>query len=230
MDVKQIRLKIYLLEDISANRIQEEVTAFIDRGFLKDVRLKELHEINTFKNYCYDMPYPIEQDLVYKKGKIYTITIRTIDNNLADYFNEVCVNNYTKSIKGLVSEIRVLPKKHLRTVYTITPLIIKTEQGYWRTSMNISEFEQRLKNNLLKKWNCLHEQKLDDDFELYTLIELTNEKPISMEYKNIKLLGDKVRLHIADNKVAQNLAYMALGTGLGEMNSRGAGFLNYRWL
>ena len=62
------------------------------------------------------------------------------------------------------------------------------------------------------------------------MLEFLNQGPIVMEYKNVKLLGDKVRLQIADNDSAQKLAYMSLGTGLLEMNSRGAGFVNYRWL
>ena len=51
-----------------------------------------------------------------------------------------------------------------------------------------------------------------------------------MQYKNVRLLGDKIRLSILDDKLSQTLAYFALGVGIGEMNSRGAGFLNYRWL
>ena len=48
--------------------------------------------------------------------------------------------------------------------------------------------------------------------------------------KNIKLLGDKVRLAVLDDEKSQEMAYLSLGVGLGEMNSRGAGFVNYRWL
>ena len=51
-----------------------------------------------------------------------------------------------------------------------------------------------------------------------------------MKFKDITFLGDKIRLSISDNKTAQELAYMALGTGIGEINSRGAGFLGWRWL
>ena len=56
------------------------------------------------------------------------MTIRTADLELAKYFKLVCVDNHTKEIKGLVAEIRVLPKKLLETVYTLTPMIIKTEK------------------------------------------------------------------------------------------------------
>ena len=78
--------------------------------------------------------------------------------------------------------------------------------------------------------NLFNHDNITDDFELYTTLEFMNRLPVSVTYKNVKLLGDKIRLSIADNETAQNLAYMSLGTGLGEMNSRGAGFINYRWL
>lgn len=96
--------------------------------------------------------------------------------------------------------------------------------------MSLAEYEKRLKNNLVKKWNCFENDKIKEDFQLYTLLEFLNDKPIGMEYKNICLLGDKLRLQVSDNVAAQNLAYMSLGTGILEMNSRGYGFVNYRWL
>lgn len=230
MRVYQIRMQIFLLEDIAINKIQEKITAFIDSGFKTDEKWLNFHEQNSYKNYCYDQLYPIEKDRVYKKGKIYTLNIRTADLELAKYFKLVCVDNHTKEIKGLVAEIRVLPKKLLETVYTLTPMIIKTEKGYWKEAISFAEFEQRLKVNLIKKWNAYHQEKIDEDFDLYTVIELKNKKPIAMEYKSIKLLGDKVQIQVADNKRAQDLWYFALGVGLGEMNARGCGFLNYRWL
>ena len=114
MKIYQIRLKLFLLEDIAANKIQEKITAFIDSGFKTDEKWLNFHEQNSYKNYCYDQLYPIEKDRVYKKGKIYTLTIRTADLELAKYFKLVCVDNHTKEIKGLVAEIRVLPKKNVR--------------------------------------------------------------------------------------------------------------------
>lgn len=230
MNVKQIRLNIYMLQDVSTNNMQKSITSFIDRGFLHSEKLSTLHEKNTFKLYCYDLPYPIEKDKLYKQGKIYTLTIRTVDNTLARYFSEICVNNYTQEIKGLTVDIRILPKKHIDRIYTVTPLIIKSEQGYWRSCMSVNDFEQRLKVNLIKKWNSFNAEKIDEDFDLYTGIEFINKTPISMAYKTVKLLGDKIRLNVSDNATAQKLIYMALGTGIGEMNSRGAGFINYRWL
>lgn len=230
MQVYQIRIKLYMLTDVALNRIQTNLTAFIDKGFLENKELLQMHEENRFKNYCYDLPYPVEKDKIYKKGKIYTVTVRTIDPKLAKYFQEVCVNSYTDEVKGLTSEIRIIPKKVIDSLYTLTPVILKDDKGYWRKHMQLAEFENQLKVNLIKKWNAFTGEKLSEDFSLYTLLEFLNETPVPMEYKSIKLLGDKIRLQIADNETAQKLAYMALGTGLLSMNSRGAGYVNYRWL
>ena len=35
MEVYQIRMKVYLLEDIPVNSVQTRITDFIDRAFLK---------------------------------------------------------------------------------------------------------------------------------------------------------------------------------------------------
>lgn len=230
MQVIQVRIKLYLLQDIPANQMQTKLTSFIDKGFATTESLMDMHKENRYKNYCYDMPFPIEKDKLYKKGKIYTVTVRTADSVLADYFYRECVNVFTEDIKGLTAEIRIIPKKTIETIYSLTPVILKDEMGYWKTHMGIEAFESRLKINLIKKWNQLENDKIDENFQLYTLLEFSNKEPIVMEYKNVRLLGDKLRLKIADNAAAQGLAYMALGTGIAEMNSRGAGFVNYRWL
>lgn len=230
MKVYEIRLKLYMLQNIEAKQIQTKVTAFLDQGFALRPELLELHESNQYKNYCFDNPYPLETDKLYKKGKIYTLTVRTIDPELAKYFSEVCPNEYTGEMKGLTADIRILPRKIIQTLYTLTPVIVKGDGGYWRGYMNLQEYENRLKVNLIKKWNAFHNEKIDEDFPLYTLLEFLNETPIPMEYKNVRLLGDKIRLQIAEDEASQKIAYMALGTGLLEMNARGAGYVNYRWL
>ena len=62
------------------------------------------------------------------------------------------------------------------------------------------------------------------------MIKFENIKPISTKYKNISLLGDKMTLYIAENEMAQEMAYFILGTGLLEMGSRGFGYCNYKWI
>lgn len=231
MHVFQIRMKLYVLNDISTEAVQEKLTRFIDTGFAVSRELLQMHEENRYKYYSHDLLYPIERDRIYRKGHIYTVTVRTLDPKLAEYFCQVCANHYTEDFKGLTAQICVLPKKRIEYLYTLTPAILKDDQkGYWRTHMNLEGFEQRLKINLIKKWNYFTGEQIEEDFPLYTLLEFLNQKPIGVKYKNIKLLGDKLRLQIADDETSQKIAYMALGTGVLENNSRGCGYVNYRWL
>ena len=87
------------------------MTALIDKGICFDKEYRQVHESNQYKNYCYDLPFPIEQDRLYKKGKIYTVTIRTIDSRLAKYFYEVCVNQFTEEIKALHQKYEFYPER-----------------------------------------------------------------------------------------------------------------------
>lgn len=230
MVVYQIRLKLFVLVDIPFEQIQEKLNLFIDTGFSSSQELLQMHKENRYKYYCFDLPFKLGQSKIYKQGHIYTVTIRTIELRLANYFYQVCVNHYTKEFKGLTAEIRIFPQKRIESLYTLTPAILKSDQGYWKKHMNLEKFEERLKVNLVKKWNYFTGERINENFQLYTSLEFLNHKPISVNYKNIKLLGDKIKLQISDNETAQKIAYMVLGTGLLENNSRGSGFVNYRWL
>ncbi|MFR1889198.1 MAG: CRISPR-associated endoribonuclease Cas6 [Anaerostipes caccae] len=95
---------------------------------------------------------------------------------------------------------------------------------------SLQEYEKRLTVNLVKKYNAFCDTKINEDFEFIRMIEVKNRTPITVSYKKIKLLGDKIALKVADNELSQELSYMTLGTGLGEINARGAGFVNYRWM
>ncbi|WP_444311118.1 CRISPR-associated endoribonuclease Cas6, partial [Megamonas funiformis] len=153
MKVYQIRIKLYLLKDIMAQDVQIMLTRFIDKSLFAKENLGKLHNTNTYKNYCYDLLSPLEKDKIYKKGKIYTLTIRTIDEDMAEFFYEVCPNINTREFKGLTAEKRVLPRKIIEFIYTLTPMIIKAENGYWKNCMSQEEFEQRFIINLTKKIN-----------------------------------------------------------------------------
>lgn len=227
--VFEIKIKVYLLKDIPLSEILTKEAEYMDSALAQSEKWLEYHEINRFKNYCFGGMYQIEKDGVYKKDNIYTITVRTVDAELAQYFSKTLRNHYTDFIKGLTVENRVLPKKVIGEIYSLTSVIQKTG-GYWKNQMSLEEFERRLFENAVKKYNQYTGKKIDEDFQLYTNITFLNRKPIANEYKGIRLLGDKMNLKIADNAQAQELAYFLLGTGLCEMNTRGYGYCNYRWL
>ncbi|MFI3211181.1 MAG: CRISPR-associated endoribonuclease Cas6, partial [Peptostreptococcaceae bacterium] len=113
---------------------------------------------------------------------------------------------------------------------SITPVVLKFDEGFWRTHTSIKEVKRRLKENLIKKYNSYYETKIEEDFELFESIVIKNNKPIKANYKEIGLLGDKFEIVVSKDELSQKLINFAIATGLGEMNSRGLGFINYVWI
>lgn len=228
--VYEIKLKLYVMKDILYDNVLICVTNLIDKCFSHSHILLNFHNENRFKNYVYNGLFPMEASKVYKAGNLYTVIIRTVDEVLLAHLEKFLVNEYTEFLKALTMEKRIIHKKHIETIYSITPAVAKFSKGYWRTNETMEVFEKRIKDNLIKKYNTYFNIKIEEDFELFTFIKFENHKPIATNYKNIRILGDKLTLNVAENNLAQDLAYFALGSGILEMNSRGFGFVNYRWL
>ncbi|WP_373899712.1 CRISPR-associated endoribonuclease Cas6 [Haloimpatiens sp. FM7315] len=230
MKVYEMNLKVYLLKDISAKDALEKISKLIDKTLTKEENFLGVHTTNRFKNYTFNSFFQLEKSKIYKEGTIYTVKVRTIDDKLQEYLRDNLVNEYTDSIKVLTLETKIIPKRPIEKIYSITPVIVKTDSGYWKGNLSLDEYEKRIKENIIKKYNQLFNTKIDENFEMFNMIRFDNKKPISCKYKNIHLLGDKITLKVADNEMAQKLAYLSLGTGLLEINARGYGFVNYRWV
>lgn len=227
MTVFELTLKFFLLQTIQQEDALNKIAAFIDTVLAGDVEMMEMHNKNILKKYVFSGFYPTETDKIYKKETVYQVRIRTVDVKLAEYFSEKLPHGETAYMKGLVCNSRKLLRKHIASIYTLTPAIVKSKSGgYWKDDMSFQEYEKRIKENLIKKYNLITGEKISEDFELYNLFEMTNRVPISVPYKNVRLLADKFQMQIAYNDTAQHLAYAALGMGVCEMNARGFGFVN----
>ncbi|MEW9096963.1 MAG: CRISPR-associated endoribonuclease Cas6 [Clostridiaceae bacterium] len=230
MEVYELVLKVFLLKSIESSNALEKISEIIDKTLAKDEKFLDFHDANKFKYYSYTSFFPIEKDKIYREGRIYSIKIRALRKDLVEYLKKNLVNEYTEHVKSLTLEYKIINKKHIEKIYSITPVIMKTNKGYWKGNLSLTEFERRTKENLIKKYNDYFNTKIDEDFELFRMIKFENNKPISCLYKNIKILGDKLTINIAENSTAQELTYFALGAGILEMNSRGYGFVNYKWI
>lgn len=224
MKVFEIRLNIFLLKDIFKTEVQGCITSFIDGTLSQDKDMLLLHQDKKrYKLYSYGGLQNIEKSGIYCAENNYSITIRTVDSELANYLYTFLPKHQNYIMKGLTADVRILPKQRLERIYTLTPVVIKNDLGYWRDCLSFEEYEQRLKINLIKKYQQFSGKHIENA-AFYTSIQIDNKKPIAVNYKDVKLLGDKLTLYIADDLVSQDLAYFALGVGLGEMNSRGFGF------
>lgn len=225
----ELSVKLFVLEELKSRETLYKLSRLIDTTLSKDKNFINFHNENEYKNYVFDSLYPLEKTKIYKKDKIYMFRIRTVDENLVSFLMDNLVNEYTKYFKVLTITKKVIPKKIIESVYSLTPLVLKFDCGYWKNENTLEDVKKRITENIIKKYNSYEKTKVNEEFELFTTIKIKNEKPFSSKYKNISILGDKFEFEVSENEIAQKIIYFSLGTGLGEMNARGFGFINYRW-
>lgn len=229
--IYELSVKVYLLENITTAEMMGKIAILIDGTLGREEEYLRFHQENKYKGYSFDGFFRVEQEGVYHQGNIYMFRIRTVDLSLAEFFEKNLFTAYTKEIKVLTVTKRNIVRKHIEKLFSITPVVIKNDFGYWRSNMTIEDYERRIKENLIKNFNTFYGKKIDEDFELFTCLEFNNRKPIAIPFKNnISLLGDKITLHVSENEMAQSLSYFAIGVSLGENGSRGFGFCGYKYL
>ena len=229
MLVYELRLKLMLKKNIPYYESSEKIGQLINQTLCKDDVFLEFHEhLKDYKFYVYDNLYPFEKDGIYKASEIYSVRLRTVKQELAEYFLENIRGEKTSHMYCLKSEIKVIPKQHISKIYSLTPAVMKNyPEGYWRENFTVKQFKKRLADNLIKKYQKVTGKSVKEDFDFYNALRFKNNKPVKVCYKDIVLLGDKMEIVVANNKGAQELFYMALGTGLLENNSNGCGFVNF---
>ena len=226
-NVFKISYKIFLLNEVKQEEALIKIASCIDRTLLKDEKWSKLHMENCFKPYCFSAFYPLAQNGKYKKNQVYQITIRTVNLELAQYLIQNLPKYDDNVMKGLICEGNILRRSYISALYSLTPVIVKGKNGkYWRDDMTFLEFEEQLRVNLIKKYRTFWGEESINESLFTDYIEIKNRVPIKIPYKNIYLLGDKLYMRISEHPDAQKLAYLALGTGLGNMNTRGMGAVN----
>lgn len=228
IQVFQIDVKVYLLKDIRYIDSLYTLGCFLNKALSLNEQTLELHTKKEFKGYCFNNLVPLECDKVYKEGKVYTFSIRTIKKELAEHFAKVLPDVTTNEMKGLVANSTFIPKRPIEKLYSITYCIIKTDFGYWKKNKSLDEFEKRVNDNCDKKYQYFTGNKERRERKFYHHLQFLNKKVIAMNYKNISLLGDKIELCIDADEEAQDMAYMLLGVGLCENNANGGGYVNYK--
>ena len=231
MQIFELILKAYALEDINNQDAKEKCAYFIDNTMVEDEEFEKIHGGMGFKNYSFNTLYPLKINESYNKGNIYELKIRTVDYKLAEFLLENLPNTTTKELKGLEAKVRILDERPIEKLYSLSPVIVKThEKKYWKEVMDVEQYMEGLKINLIKKYNSFFNTKIDENFELFTSIVIKNKCPIGFKYKGIKLPGDKIELTIAGNEQAQKLANFAQAVGIGDVSRRGAGFVNAKYI
>lgn len=234
MNIFECNFKVYLIQDIAKEDVQESLSKLIDKSFYRNENMKDFHEENKIKGYSFNNLYPLELNGIYNEGNIYSFQIRCIGEELKDHFMKFLTNEYTANIKILVSESKKILKKPIDRIYSITPAVVKISDKdkteYWRNNHNKADFFEYIRKNSIKKYEFLTGEIIDRDLRLFNYERIDNRKPIANNFKGKRILGDKVTLAVETNDEAQNIVYMLFGTGIGDMVPRGYGYMNYQYI
>jgi CRISPR-associated endoribonuclease Cas6 len=235
MNIIEINVKVFTLQDITARETLEDLSRLMDKSFYRNKDLENFHEENTMKNYCFNSLYPLDvKTKMYKKGEVYNFQLRCIGDELKGHFLKFLSNEYTSKLKVLVCESKIIPKRPIERIYSITPVIVKMPGSdkivYWRNGYTEEQFFEYIRTTSIKKYEVLTGESIDKNLKLFNYSKIDNKKPIAVDFKDKKLLGDKATLSIDTDSTAQNIAYMLLGTGVADMCPRGYGFMNYQYI
>ena len=214
-----------LLNDIYFSNSGYIIGKNINKSMLLSDRLKELHPKKEYKNYVFNSFYPLEKDKTYKKDKLYIFKIRGLDKELMKEMQECLKKLKSNDFKIISVAENEVYQEFIKDLYTINPVIVTVDNKPWLQGDNLELFKNRLEDNLEKKYKSFFNKEIDIKDKFIKSIEFKNRMPMGFNYKGIKLLGNKVRIEIQDNELAQDIAFLAMAIGLGEKNSAvGAGF------
>lgn len=220
----EIEMMVRLKRDITMEQTYNVIANNISYALLKSN--SDLHIQSGFKGYVFNGFYPIETDKVYKKGNNYILKVRVLENIFQKHFknllrkyesNDFQVLLYNETLKGL---------RKIEKLYTLTPVLIRIDAKHnWIKNNDMLLLQERLNNNLIKKFEYFYGKKIEGDF--IQSIKILNKTPFKIPYKNIHYLANKFEIIINQDKISQELAFIAMATGLGEGNSYlGLGFCN----
>lgn len=218
-----------LKKDIEFKNMNEELSKIINKAFLNDEKLKEFHELNTFKMYVFSGFQPIEIN-GYKKGNMYSFKLRSMDRVFALNMRHHIKNTENDLLDIVTIGFESISYRPINELYTLTPCIsvIENRKHWINSDYEIDLIKDRINSNIQRKYKMWFGEEIDKDHDFIDSIEQKNNSVIVLNYKEGKLLTNKFKITIKKDEISQRLAFLILGTGLLEKNSLGLGFCTAR--
>ncbi len=236
----ELKCVAYIKKDIDFKYCFDILSKFINFSMLSDEELKKHHEKKGFKNYTFGGFFPIEKDKIYKKGKTYSFTIRSLNEEFINKIDTLLRQNINSFNLQIVETSRKTIKQFfINELYSVTPVIVSIpkendeKQRFWSINDDIFLLQKQLQDNLLKKYKSFYAEELETTQNFIQLFEIKNRVPQSIYFtksfngkdQTIRLFGNKFRFIVNEDEVSQKLAFVALACGLGEKQSYSGGFV-----
>ncbi|MCT4632024.1 MAG: hypothetical protein N4A76_04705 [Firmicutes bacterium] len=221
----EISNTVYLKKDISSLGIHNNLSRLINYSMKKREYLKSLHAEKNIKMYCFDYLYPREEDRIYKKGRVYVFRLRTPIKKIAEEMSRAISITENDDIKVLGSNMMVKRYTPRLQLYTATPIICTLGKKNWTIEDGMDLLEEKIEKNLVSKYRLFYEEEPEKTSDFISYIEKKNKKNLVLDYKDGKLLGNKIQLEFNTDDTSVKMSYLSYTTGLLEKSSSlGTGF------
>ncbi len=212
---------------------------------LKGTKFDDLHSKKEFKPFCFGNLYPIKKEEI-KEGNIYKVWVSSPDENFIQtiFFNisegeHINLGEYSFTLDNykVIESEKIRPFSILESPTFIN--VTKSKKGGYK-ALNFleekEEFLEKLKINLIRKYNQFKEGDVDMKYDLFKncLVEAKENSFVSVEmniYKddekhNFKVIGNQLRFKLgAISKLQNKIFHLGYEVGFGERNTYGMGFM-----
>lgn len=234
MNYYEIKTVVLLKESINQKNCGSKIGEFINLAMLKDSVLKALHATNDFKFYSFDNLYPLAENSIYHKNRIYTFRLRTIKGDLATKLYNALKELNSDTFSTISVILEKVNQRPIEELISLTPIIVTLEKDENKLlkEKKLYSIEQDIINGLVKRYNKLNNKNLSyDDARHIFQISQVKSNIIPVSYKGISLLGIKYKFKVSMDNISQELAFLAESSGLGEKcSSVGAGFCHANYV
>ena len=159
-----LKVTVLLKQNLTAFETYEKISNLISFAMLKDEKLKQLHEENTYKNYVFCNLYPVTKDAVHSKNNIYSFDIRGIDFNVIMKIKQVLSITENEFFKVIQINVQTNIQREINKLITLTPVIITTEKGDYDIKDDLVFVKKRILDNIQKKYKSIYGSQIDVDF------------------------------------------------------------------
>lgn len=251
----RVLIDLIASKDQTIEKMQyHKLQGFVYKNLINKSPFSELHDLKTYKYYCYSNIFPPSSAL---KGERRFLVFSSPNKYLVDsifstigQFIEKGTTINIGDMSFLPSSARILKKNisfaNRSLVVTSTPITLRLPEKcysqyyipntlqkskfiYWRSNLSSSILIKLLEDNIKKKYESFFDIKLDNDLSFIDEFELLKETIIHLPVSNstIKIPASFWKFQFdTSNRQTKNIFNFILDCGLGERNSYGFGFLN----
>lgn len=223
----ELLVTVRVYKDIHLHDVNENISKLLKVAYQGSSYLLSLHTNKGLKHSSFSNFYPTEtEDLIYKRGGIYTFKVRSLDKDFITLLNNEIQAAKTENLLVIGSIVKTFKNDNgvvIDQLKVITPILLREKSGDFHYK-GVMDFITKLTHISNSKYGKHLGSFSDLDF--IESVELNKSIP-GINYKKYKYYGKTGIITLKKTKEAQEMGYYLLAAGLGESSlGLGLGFVN----